>query len=698
MDSLKSFLEPKSVAVIGASREPDKLGYGVARNMTGSGFPGEIFLVNPKGGELFDRPLLPDVAALPEGVDLALVVVAAQYVPETLLAGSRKGIKHYIILTGGFSEAGPEGAALEARCREIAAAEGLRVIGPNCIGVLDTHVPLDTTFIQPPIPAPGEVAFISHSGALGAAMIDWAKQAGFGFSTVVSLGNQMDVTESDVLAALADKVTSKVITMYLEGLKDGQKFIRNASAAAAKKPVIALKVGRSEAGQKAAASHTGALAGANQAFEAAFRKAGILPARTTEEMFQWARMFAQAPLPKGNRLAILTNAGGPGVTAADAITGTGLAMAEWSAETRERLAGLLPAAASMNNPVDMLASASPEVYAACLEALLTDEGVDLALVIAPPPPMFRAEDIAAALADVIRKSEKPVAVAMMGSDLVAEGVRQLRADGIPDYAFPEEAVSCLGALWRYTEMRNKADQRLPIPLAEQRPETSRLQGDGGFADPVEVFDLLAAYGLPVAPLRRAKDESSAVQAAGAAGYPVAMKLDVSGVSHKSDLGGVLLGLVNAEEAQIAYRQIYARAAAKLTGTQMEGFGVQVQKMAPKGQEVIIGAVRDPVFGPLLMFGSGGTEVEGAGDVAFALAPLSEDDLDHLLTSTWAGRKLRGFRQHRTADMEAVRQALLNLSAVMAAHPEIAEVEINPMIVLEAGQGAVVVDARVVLAN
>ena len=333
MRSFKSIFEPESIVVIGASRDPQKLGYGVTRNLIGSGYRGDIYLVNPSGGELFDRPLYLSEEDLPGGVDLGLVVVPPSIVPCTLDAYSQKGVKSFVILTGGFGETGPEGAALENEIKAIIEVEGLNVIGPNCIGILDTHFPLDTTFIQPPMPEPGKVAFLTHSGALGAAMIDWSRREGFGFSRVISLGNQIDVTESDVLPSTAAMPETAVVTMYLEGISDGRKFLQSASAASEQKPVIVMKVGKSEAGRRAAASHTGALAGSDTAYAAAFRRAGVLRAETTEQMFSWAKLFATADLPENNRVAILTNAGGPGVTAADSVAANGLALAEFSSKT-----------------------------------------------------------------------------------------------------------------------------------------------------------------------------------------------------------------------------------------------------------------------------------------------------------------------------------------------------------------------------
>ncbi len=449
--TLKTFFSPKGVVIIGASTDPAKLGYVMARNLLRSGYTGAMHYVNPKGGSLFERPLYKTIKQVPNPVDLAVILVAAPVVPETLKACAARGIKAVIIATGGFREAGPEGAALEEECLKIAKKHGMRLIGPNCIGLLDTHLPLDTTFLPPPPPAPGPVAFLSHSGAICAALTDWMRGQGMGLSRLVSLGNQVDVNETDLLTLTADDPHTRVITLYIESIRDGRRFMAEARKASLKKPIIALKVGRSAAGQKAAASHTGALAGAEAAYDAAFRKAGILRADNTEEAFHWARALAWCPLPKGNRVAILTNAGGPGVTAADALEANGLELAVLSEDTLTGMRAVLPPFASLNNPVDILASAPPDAYAVCLKLLLEDPGVDMAMVIVPPPPAFAAGAVAKAIIPVIQTSDKPVVVVPMGDSLIQESLAFLRANEVVDYRFSERAVNALGALWQRAE-------------------------------------------------------------------------------------------------------------------------------------------------------------------------------------------------------------------------------------------------------
>ena len=696
MTSLSLFLNPKSVVVVGASTKPTKLGYGVAYNLIAGGFPGKVYLVNPKGGTLLGHPLYASVDDLPEPVDLAVILIAAPAVPPVLEACGRKGIKAAIIASGGFRETGAQGAALEEACVEIARRHGMRLIGPNCIGVVDTHLPLDTTFLPPPGPPVGEVGFLTHSGALAAAVIDWARGAGVGYSRLVSLGNQADVNETDILPIMAEDKHTKAVAMYLESVAAGERFVRTARAVSQKTPLVALKVGRYEAGKRAAASHTGALAGSEEAFNAAFRRGGVLRAATVEQMFQWARTLAWAPLPRGNRLLILTNAGGPGVTAADAAEENGLTLARLTLQSRELLAEFLPPAASLNNPVDMLASASPEDYARALSIALGDPGVDMVMVILPPPPMFSAGAVARAVIPLIQTSEKPVAVVPMGHDLIAEAVAHLRAAKVPEFRFPEDAASALGVLYRRTRWLETASEEplRPVGEAQKRAAEQILAEHANLREEwlpqSAVKGLLRLYGIPFPKEKIARTAAEAAQAAAEIGFPVAIKVVSPDIAHKSEVGGVALGLNSAAEVERAYAEMMERLRA--AAPQARITGVLVQQMVPEGQEVIVGAVRDPLFGALAMFGSGGVEVEGLGDVAFSLAPLTPSDREHMLASTWAGRKLAGFRNLPPADKDAVRDVLARFAQLVADLPQIAEAEINPLRVLR--QGALALDVRI----
>ncbi len=694
-DSLKPFFDPKGIAVIGASQDPTKLGYGLATNLHRSGYKGAVHFVNIKGGTLLGEPIYQSILDVPDPVDLAAVLIPAHFVIPTLRECGKRGIRAAIIGSGGFREIGPEGLALEQETLRVAREEGIRLIGPNCIGLLDTHLPLDTTFLPPPGPTPGDVAFLSHSGAICAAAIDWARGQGYGISRLISLGNQADVTETDLLAPVAADEHTHVIALYLEGIRSGRRFIEQARSVVASKPIIALKVGRFESGRRAAASHTGALAGEESAYNAAFRRAGVLRADTSEEMFDQARALAWCPLPGGERVAVLTNAGGPGVTAADALESRGLKMAALGAETTAELAEILPAAASLHNPIDMLASATPDQFAACLRVLLKDPGVDSVMVIFPTPPMHTAGAVAKALIPIIHQAEKPVVVSVMGERLIQEAVEHLRAARIPEYRFPERAAAALAALVQRVDLLKHAAEE-PIRREDVNPDIvrsilERHENTGNLPAP-EVSQILAAYGIASPHMGLAQNEDQAAALAEEIGLPVVLKIASADISHKSDVGGVLLNLADEKSVRGGYQRVIKEAQSAMPGADLAG--VYVQEMVPPGQEVIIGAVRDPQFGPVVMFGSGGTEVEGLKDLAFGLAPLTEREITAMLQGTWAGQKLSGYRNLQPADIEAVKESLIRLAQLADDFPQLAEIEINPLQVFQEGQGSAAVDVRI----
>jgi acetyltransferase len=708
--SLDSFFNPRGVAVVGASQNPTKLGYGLARNLVQSNYQGVVHFVNPGGGSLLGRPMYLDMSQVPDPVDLAILLIPAQVIPDVLHDCGRRGVRIVIIGSGGFRETGPKGAELEAACLKIARSYDMRLVGPNCIGLLDTHLPMDATFLPPPGPLPGDVAFISHSGAICAAVIDWARGQGFGLSRLVSLGNQTDINETDVLAPVAADTYTRVLTLYLEGVSDGRRFVEEASRITQQKPIIALKVGRFASGQRAVESHTGALAGQENAFNAAFRRAGVIRAETSEEMFDWARALAWCPPPTGRSVAVLTNAGGPGVTAADALEAGGMQLAVLQDSTMNALKDLLPPAASLQNPVDMLASASPEQYAHSLQILLDDPSVHSVMVILPPPPMFTAGAVAKALIPVIHPADKPVVIALMGERLIQEAVEHFRAARVPEYRFPERAASALVVLAQRAEYLARLDSAKPkrpkvdYVRARQVLDAYRTNLDvvaeaGNTSLPTSVFlpqeianQLMDSYGIPIPAAALAENARQAIQLSLKVGLPVALKVASPDIPHKSDVGGVLLNLDSAAAVTEGFNLVIDNA--RTADPQAQILGVHVQPMIPPGQEVIVGVVCDPQFGPLVMFGSGGVEVEGLKDVAFALAPISDEEAEYLLDSTWAGEKLRGFRNLEPADRSAVLDTLIRLAHLASDFPELAEVEINPLRVMSAGQGAFAVDVRV----
>jgi len=585
---------------------------------------------------------------------------------------------------------------LEARCLATAREYGIRVLGPNCIGYLDTHIPIDTSFLPLPGPIRGDIAFLSHSGAICETVIDWARGQGFGLSRLVSLGNQMDLNEGEVLPAVAADPNTRVVAMYMEGVGDGATFIEQARRVTPEKPVVAIKVGRSLSGRKAVASHTGALAGRDEAFDAAFRKAGVIRARHSEEMFDWARALAWCRPPRGPNMAVLTNAGGPGAIAADALDANGLRLPELQPETRQGLARLLPEAASLRNPVDMLAGAGPREYADCLRLLLADPGVDGIIVILPPPPVSTAADVAGAIIPVIRSAVKPVVLALMGEELIAPAARLFRQSRIPDYRFPERAASVLRVLYERSRQLDRQLSEPPIfndvqPDAVKACLEQARRGREGFISAACAHAAVAAYGLPTLSYRVVQDSEGALAAAQEFGYPVVLKLDSPDLPHKSDLGVLALGLTDPEAFGEAYEHILNLANESIPNIHVEGFMVQPELHG--GQEVIVGFVRDEQFGPMLMFGTGGVEVEMLQDVSFELAPLSREEAIAMIERTQAGRKLRGFRSTGPADRESIIEVLLRMSQLAMNHPEIQELEINPLRVMPEGEGAQALDVR-----
>ncbi|HKK44551.1 MAG TPA: acetate--CoA ligase family protein, partial [Balneolaceae bacterium] len=600
---LEPFFNPPGIAVIGASRDPHKLGFGVVRNLKDFHYQGAIYPVNKSASEILESRCYSTVSMVPEPVDLAVVIVPAPHVYETLEECGERGIKHAIIVSGGFSETGEKGKALEEKLTEITEKYGMHIIGPNCIGTIDTHTPVNTTFVTG-MPEPGEIGFISQSGAMVAAVIDWARGAGVGFSRMVSLGNQIDVNETQMIRVLSEDPQTKVIAAYIEGVSDGHAFLETARKTSYKKPFIALKGGLGASGAKAVASHTGALAGSSEAYEAAFKRCGVLQASTMEEMFDWARALAWQPLPNGKRVAVLTNAGGPAILAVDALEKAGLAMAHLSDETKSYLQSRLPEAASINNPVDILAGSGPGTYAVALDALLTDNNVDAVVVIQAPQDWFLPASLAEVIGEVAGVHHKPVVASIMGKASVEDALTILHKRKIPNVAFPERVASILNTMVRRREWLN---------IPKEGPDNHRqIDSDTVtlLASEENWNDLLEHYGISFPVQQYVQTFEEALETAQQIGFPVVLKLIAEGISHKSDVNGVKLGIKNPSELEIAWNEI--ERAANSANAEMEG-GL-IQQMLTGGQEVIIGVRRDEQFGPLVLFGTGGTDVELFKDI------------------------------------------------------------------------------------
>lgn len=706
VSDLSVFFRPSGVAVIGASREQQKLGHGVLRNLQSVRYHGPVYPVNPHEDEILGYRAYPSIEKVPDPVDLAVIVVPAPRVAAQIEACGKRGIKGAIIISGGFRETGAEGMALEVEIKRLADEYGMRIIGPNCIGTIDAYTPLNTTFVVG-MPGQGDIAFLSQSGAMVAAVMDWAVGSGVGFSRIVSLGNQVDVTSAEMLGEIGSDGRTRVITGYMEGVEDGRAFIEVAGRVARDLPVVFLKAGRGTSGTKAVASHTGALAGDLAAYRAGFRRAGVLWANTMEELFDWGRALAWQPLPKGNRVAILTNAGGPAILAADALEEYGMRLAPLTDETKAFLRPRVFGAASVENPVDILAGAGPATYALCLDALLTDETVDAVVVIQAPQDWFKPASLAEVVGEVANSSlghAKPVLTVIMGVATASEATQILHSRHIPNYQFPERVGSTLAAMWQRKQWLNGVETEQAAGVKEEADvEGARLairQGRAasstGWMAPDRTEALLKAYGVPTPFSGFARDVREAVALAEKAGYPVALKLVAVGVTHKTDVGGVALAIGGAEQLRVEFEGMIQRAKERDAGITIEG--VYVQSMVRGAVELIIGVVRDPQFGPVVMAGRGGTEVEMQRDVAFEIAPLSVERAKELLDRTSAGKLLAGFRGAPPADSAAAIHAILRLSQMVVDFPEIQEIEVNPLIVMKQGEGAAAVDARVRVAD
>ncbi|MCL4238416.1 MAG: acetate--CoA ligase family protein [Anaerolineae bacterium] len=692
--TLDLFFRPHGVAVIGASRDSQKLGHGVVRNLVKYGYTGPIYPINPHAADIYDRRAYPSVLEAPDPLDLVVLAVPARNVPAELELCGQRGIKAAIVISGGFREVGPEGAAREREVVRIARQYGMRLLGPNGIGIIDTHTPLNTTFVRG-APLPGDIAFLSQSGAICALVLDWAPGAGIGFSRLVSLGNQADIDEAEMLSAIGRDEETRVITAYIEGVSDGRAFVEAASEVARRLPIIALKAGRKSGGAAAVASHTGALAGREEAYDAAFRRAGVLRAGTMEELFDWGRALAWQPLPRGNRVAILTNSGGPGILAVDAIEAAGMQLAPLAEETKAFMRKRVPAAASVNNPVDILAGPGPATYALCLDALLSDPAVDAVVVITPPQDWFAPLSLAEVIAEFNGRG-KPVLTVIMGLDPASDATATLHRRRVPNFAFPERVGSALAAMWQRQQWLDAHSEPLqsPPPGCDRLAARAALESApaDGWLPPEALDALLEAYGIRVPGAGLVADADAAAALAGQIGYPVALKLAAADVVHKSEIGGVALNLDGPEAVRAAFADLLARARAHgVPETALKG--AFVQKMIPPGVDLIVGIVRDAQFGPLIMAGVGGTQVELLRDVAFELAPLTPRQAGELLDRTGAGRLLAGFRGAPPADRAAAIEVIVRLAQLAYDHPEVAEIEINPLMVMRGEAGAWAVDAR-----
>jgi acetyl coenzyme A synthetase (ADP forming)-like protein len=696
---LESLFNPQAVAVIGASANPAKLGYSVLDNIIKYGYQGAIYPVNPKEKEILGHACYPRVIDVSGPVDLAVIVVPNKAVAAVMEDCGAKGVGSAIVITAGFRETGAEGRQLEREVIEIALKHSVRVVGPNCLGVIATAGHLNASFAAR-MPDQGRISFMSQSGALCTGILDWAAANALGFNSFVSLGNKGDLNETDFLLAWHEDPETDVIMAYLEGIVDGPRFMQVARELTKEKPLIVVKSGTTSAGSRAVSSHTGTLAGSDAAYDAAFRQSGILRAHSVSELFAYSIAFVYQPLPQGRQVAIITNAGGPGIMATDACEKRGLQLAKLSPETVSVLQENLPAAANFYNPIDVLGDAYADRYRLALKAALDDPSVDAVIFLLTPQAMTEVEETARVVVELAHDYDKPVLANFMGGKDIAVGNRILAEGRIPCYGFPEEAADALARMVEHREWRLQTLEPLErFPVDRERAATALLTaGKAGrlALNEVEARQIVAAYGLPLPKSQLALNAEQAVQWAAEIGFPVVMKIISPDILHKSDIGGVQVGLRNEKEVRMAYEEIINRAYRYMPDADV--WGVAVQEMVPVGKEVIVGVTKDPTFGHLMMFGLGGIYVEVLQDVVFRVAPVTRTEVEEMVREVRSFPLLAGARGEKPSDVQAVVDCILRISQLVTDFPQIVELDINPLFAYEDGQGAMAVDARIVISE
>ncbi len=690
--SIDPLLRPRSIAVVGASRRPQTIGHEILHNLISHGFEGAVYPVNPKAPVVHSLKCYPSLSAIPDPVDLAVIVVPRKAVPAVLEDAVAKGVRGLVVITAGYREIGDEGKRAEERLKAAVRDAGIRMVGPNCMGVINTDpaVSMNATFAATR-PKRGPAGFMSQSGALGEMILAHAHDIGLGIAYFVSMGNKADVSSNDLIEAWEDDPRVKVILMYLESFGNPARFAAITRRATRKKPIVAVKSGRTAAGARAAFSHTGALAGTEVAVDSLLEQCGVLRVATMNHMFTVASAFASQPLPRSNRVAILTNAGGPAIMATDACSTLGLDVVELPESTQKGLRGVLVPEASVRNPIDMIASADGKRYAAALDILKRDESVDGLIVLFVSPLMINALEVAQAVIDAARDARQPILTCFMGKGLGQQGVDALREAGIPVYMFPEEAARAMAALNRYRCYRERPEGTTP----SFKVEMARVEKEIGVADaagrtvlsPEETSSLLSAYGFPLAPSRIAATPAEAIEAASALGYPVVVKALADTLVHKTEHGAVKVDLRNGDEVATACRDIRSSLGDV-------PFRFQVQSMVRGGHETILGLTHDPKFGPLLMFGLGGIFVEVMQDVVFRILPITDVEAREMVHSIRGYPLLAGARGKPKADEEFLAESLLRLGQLAGDFPRIEQVDFNPFIIGPDRDSSFVVDARV----
>lgn len=700
--NMRSFFHPDSIAVVGASAKPESLGFMVMKNLMAAGFAGPIMPVNPKYESVSGVLTYPTVATLPRRAELAIICTPPAMIPGLIAELGRAGTRAAVVLTAGLNAAPAGGGpTLESRMVEHARESGIRILGPNCLGLLVPGSGINASFAHTGS-LTGSLAFVSQSGALSTGVLDWAKSNGIGFSCFLSLGNSADVGFNDALDYLAGDDGTSAILLYIESIKDAPQFMAAASRAATKKPVVAIKAGRVAAAQKAAASHTGALAGSDEVYDAALRQAGILRVEAIEDLFGAVETLARAKPLAGDGLAILTNGGGPGVMATDRLILNRGRLAEFSATTLAKLDAALPASWSHANPADIIGDAPPARYVEALQLIGDDPDTAAILFINAPSAIVPSEVIAEAMRETARDSPKTILTCWLGRDGVARARQVFANAGLPCFDTPEDAVDAFLDMTRYRRSQGFIGVEPPPPLdacfdAARIREvfaTARADGRDGLNE-IEAKHVLAAAGLPVVETRLAATPAECARQAAAIGYPVVLKINSPQISHKSDVGGVALNLANEDDVRLAAATMVTRVQSMRPDAQLTGFSVQQMVKMPSAHELIIGATQDAIFGPVIMFGHGGTAVEVIRDHAVALPPITLAIAQDMVSQTRVSRLLAGYRDRPKANLDEINAAILRVSELVLAFPEIAELDVNPLLANDAG--VCVVDARLRLA-
>ena len=697
MTNLDKIMKPKSVAVIGASTKEHTIGSDIMKRLQEYNFNGKIYPVNPKGGIIEGLQAYTSILEVPGEVDLAIIVVNAKFVLSTIDQCNEKGIKGLCIITAGFKETGKEGAELEKQLLEKVRAYGMRCVGPNCLGVVNTHpdIRMDGCFAES-LPERGNIGFVSQSGALGGGILNILKDLNLGFAQFISIGNQADVNAETALEYWENDSDVEQILLYMESIQNPANFRKLASRISKKKPILALKAGRSAAGASAASSHTGSLAGADKAANALLSQSGVIREYSLKDLFATAKVFANCPIPKGDRVAIITNSGGPGIMATDAVCEHGMQMAKISEETKEKLRSFLPSAASVKNPIDMIASAPIEHYKQTLETVIADENVDMIITIYLPFLGLKDIDVAKALMEIKAKNpQKPViGVFMTKSEFFAK-LSDMDVN-MPFFMYAEEAADGLNRLNQQRLWMERAEGKIPTfdvdyKRAQEIIAKSVNEGREQLTTR-ESIDVLDAYGIRVCKSGFAKSEDEAVTIADSIGYPVVMKMTSKTTSHKTDVGGVRVNIQSAEQLRAEYQDLIAKLTEKGL---LEGLeGVIIQEMVKGNREMVCGIATDPQYGPMMMFGLGGVFIEVMKDVTFRIAPLTDIDAKEMIKSVKAYKLLEGARGTKPAQMEQIEETLLRLSQLVNDFKFIDELDINPLLISEKTGEGIAVDGRI----